>query len=377
MKKEEQKQTAVEICLFLICMSIGLFLFSFFSPDTGGDSQFYLANGREIAENGLAYYGKHLAAPYYWGYPSFLALVLIFVGENYTAMVLIQILFSAISSVFLYRILINDSRDKRICIFAFVLILFYRGIQDVWLWDRMILSDSLGLSLEIMTLYFFWKIKKYRKQMDYFLFFIVSFLFFTMRTNAIVLLVVLCAFLTVDLPEPSRKIVSIVLLLCCGAFLCGICVLGKNEMHGICRRFGYYCDLFRQGTVIYARPQYDVAVSDSAGFLKQIFAFFCVFLKRTCLYWNIFLEDYSLLHKIYNSFVLLPLFSCSLFSGIYLVKKRVHSAYPYLVGVFAYHIVQACTEIDYDMRYRAPVFVLLIIVNMIAITDYLNLNDAS
>lgn len=370
MNQTKWKQTTIETLVFILCLFMGLILFSFYSPDLGGDSQFYLSNGHEILKNGLRYYAKHFSTPYYWGYPTFVALLMLLVGENYTVIVCTQIVLSALSSAFLYRMLMNGSNEKRICVVAIALTIFYRGIQDVWLWDRMILSDSLGLTLEIMTIYSFWKIKKDRKRTDYLLFFAMSLLFFITRTNSIVLILVLIAFLIADLPKTSRIVVTASLLICGVGILCGLFALGEGEMHGLGRRVDYYSDLFKRGIVIFDRPQYDVAVTCDSGTLRLLTGCITVFLKREVFFWNIYLKDYSLLHKIYNAVALLPLFAGSVVSGVYLMKKRIRCAYPYIVGVLAYNIVQAFTEIDYDMRYRIPIFVLLIIINMIAIRTY-------
>ena len=69
------------------------------------DSTFYIEQAKGILSNGLFYYGAHISTPYYWGYPTFLAICMAFVGENWVAIAIIQILLSACSTVFLFFIL--------------------------------------------------------------------------------------------------------------------------------------------------------------------------------------------------------------------------------------------------------------------------------
>lgn len=46
----------------------------------GGDSGYYVAQAQEMLENGLKYYRDHIATPYYWGYPAFLAACMAVIG---------------------------------------------------------------------------------------------------------------------------------------------------------------------------------------------------------------------------------------------------------------------------------------------------------
>lgn len=342
--------TAVSIGYGLLMGSIGEF---------GGDSEYYVLRAREIQAGGIRFYLDNLSTPYYWGYPTFLALVMTFLGENWEAVAVAQVILSSVSAIFLFRILegVSESLGG-----AAVLAVAYKLVLDVSMWDGRILSDSLGMTLECMTLHFFYRITLENKKRDYVLFAVYAFLFWTMRTNAVSLLIVLASVLFMRLPAGKKWIVGGVCLFIFVTAFTGMVVLGSGDPHGLGARADYYLDYYRNGIVVSGRPEYDYKVlQDRVGTIWFLADIFCMILLKTKYYWSIYFDAYSTVHKVLCCVTILPVFLFSGFSFVWIVKERKKELFPFLGGVISYSFFQICTEVDFDMRYRAPVFALLVV----------------
>lgn len=325
----------------------------------GGDSGFYVAEAKEILSGGPAYYASHIATPYYWGYPTFLAVCMAVVGENWTAVALVQIFLSAVSTVLLFQVIkdVTESTGQ-----AAGLALFYKIIMDVSMWDGRILSDSLGMTLECMTLYFFYMGMRDKKRRDYILFAVSAVLFFMTRTNSISLLIVLLGTVFLALPKKKRRVIGTFIALILVIAAAGLFIVGDNEAHGLGSRVEYFRDYYLQGNIVSGRPEYSYKVPaghvDSPLFLWDIVL---MILLKAIYYWSIYFKGYSMVHILICFVTILPTFLLTLFSIICIIKDKVKQLYPFVAGIASYSFIQICTEVDFDMRYRAPIFLLCMI----------------
>lgn len=322
----------------------------------GGDSKYYVGQAQRILSDGLGFYMDHISTPYYWGYPTFLALCIAVVGENWMAVAFVQVFLSALSMIFLYHIVYEIIDNFALSI---LLTLFYKLILDTSMWDGRILSDSLGMTLECMTLYFFYIAMQNRKKKDYIWFSVFAFLFFTTRTNSISLIIILVIAALVKIPGKAKWIV-------CGAaaviILAGLIVAGGNGYYGIGTQMGKFVNYFRQGEIVHGRPEYDYLIPEGhIGTPLFILDILLMVLLKAKYYWSIYFNGYSTVHIALCIVTILPIFLLTLFSAVCIIRDKQKQLYPFVVGIVSYSFFQICTEIDFDQRYRTPIFLLCII----------------
>ena len=322
----------------------------------GGDSEYYVSQAKKILSDGTGFYMDYIATPYYWGYPTFLALCIAVVGENWMAIALIQVILSALSMIFLYHV-VHDITDHTNL--AILLTLFYKLILDTSMWDGRILSDSLGMTLECMTLYFFYKGMRDKKQKDFIWFIVFAILFFMARTNSISLLIILAIATLIRIPGRAKWII-------CGSaaviVFAGLLVAGGNEHYGIGTQMEKFVDYFRHGEIVYGRPEYNYLISEEhMGTPLFILDIVLMLLLKAKYYWSIYFSGYSTVHIALCIVTILPIFGLTLFSVISIIKDKQKQLYPFVAGIASYSFFQICTEVDFDQRYRAPIFLLCII----------------
>lgn len=322
----------------------------------GGDSDYYVGQAQKILSDGLGFYVEHIATPYYWGYPTFLALCIAVVGENWLVIAFIQVILSAVSMIFLYHI-INNILDQTVL--AGLLTLFYKLILDTSMWDGRILSDSLGMTMECMTLYFFFMVLRKRKKKDYVLFIVFAVLFFMTRTNSISLLVILAITMLMRIPGKKKWIVCGVIL---AIVIGGLLIAGSGEYYGIGTQAQKFADYFRQGEIVYGRPEYNYHIPEGhIGSPLFILDIILMLLLKAKYYWSIYFGGYSTVHIALCIVTILPIFLLTLFSAVCILRDKQKQLYPFVAGIISYSFFQICTEVDFDQRYRAPIFLLCII----------------
>jgi hypothetical protein len=113
------------------------------------------------------------------------------------------------------------------------------------------------------------------------------------------------------------------------------------------------------GFVIDDRPAYDVSLlrgAEAPGALQSAAVVARVVAKRMLLFWAPSLEGYSLRHSLVNALTLGPLWLLALARLVWLFRHGATSLDRYLVAlVVAYPIFHAFTMLDFDLRYRLPV----------------------
>ena len=230
------------------------------------------------------------------------------------------------------------------------------------MWDGMILSDSLGMTLECMTLYFFYFSLKNKKKKDYILLAAFSLLFFTVRTNSISLLLVVAVTCLLSLPKEKRRIAAALTVLVVAAVVAALFMVGENAYYGLGKRVDYYRDYYLQGTIVFGRPEYDYQIpAGHKGSILFVFDILKMLLLKAVYYWSIYFKAFSKAHTILCFLTILPTFLFTLFSVICIIRDKVKQLYPFVDGIFSYSFIQIATEVDYDQRYRSPIFLLLII----------------
>lgn len=132
----------------------------------------------------------------------------------------------------------------------------------------------------------------------------------------------------------------------------------------------YFINGFRDGMVVNGRPEYDITVVPehigSPWFIVDILK---ILLKRICMYWSIYFDGYSSMHKLFVLGTILPTFILSIWSIIQVIRNKAKSFYPLITMTMFYFVLQVFTEVDFDQRYRAPIFMILIILCSYGVSD--------
>lgn len=108
------------------------------------DTAYYMGQSDIILQQGLSFYIANISTPYYWGYPTALAILRSIFGDNLMAICLVQAVLGAVSTLILVKLIDMITNNVNIAIGAG---LIYTCIVDVVMWDAMVMSDSLGLFL--------------------------------------------------------------------------------------------------------------------------------------------------------------------------------------------------------------------------------------
>lgn len=246
-----------------------------------------------------------------------------------------------------------------------VLVCFYTCLLDVILWDTYILSDSLGLILECCVIYLFYKSFYFTKQKMVYgvLFWIAVVLFFMTRTNSLSLIIVLIVFLIMRMEKKYRFITLISIGGIAIVSIVFLFVIGRESGLGISNLGNMFKNYYLQGSIVCGRPEYDYLIPESHQG-NGLFILDCIimYFKKYFYYWSVYFSAHSTRHKLLNCITILPLFFTSLASTIMIFRDKKKVYYPVIAGVISYSVIQALTEVDFDMRYRVPIFMLLIII---------------
>ena len=121
----------------------------------------------------------------------------------------------------------------------------------------------------------------------------------------------------------------------------------------------WFLSMYSSGEVVYNRPELNWNVGESVGILDVIGIIF----SRIKWYFSLWFSTYSTGHKLINLVQILPIWILSASGVIFAVKDREKSIYPIIIGATCYFLFQVVTALDFDLRYRCPIFPLLFIIS--------------
>lgn len=134
------------ICALLLWVPAQLVYYNFQGISHGGDTSRYIDAAKYMLLEHSIPEGKAVA---YMGYNLFVA-VMFFFGLGEKSIVLVQVLMSFIASICLYRLAYNVSINK---VASFLAMVFYIYAPEIQSWNFYILTDSLFISMVIVSLY--------------------------------------------------------------------------------------------------------------------------------------------------------------------------------------------------------------------------------
>lgn len=323
-----------------------------------GDTERYDLWARQILSQGIGYYADNIDKPYYWGYASVIALFrLIFVSDK--ALIIFQTLLSTLIVIAVYKISVMIFNDKTIAFMSGIMYCYCYPIID---YNGLLYSDSLGLSLEVICLYLFFLAKKKsggKKMLTLCLFFITAVMFLLIRTTAFITVIVLVIELINQLSAKRRKIVYATLSVLIISMIAYMFLHSSGE-HSPASRLEYYIGLFKNGTIVYTGLRIEILpeIYDSWLF---IFCIIGIILLRAVCFWGFALPYMGIGEMIANTLLLLPLFVIGIGGIVKGMKIKDRNCCTLAAIIIFTNIVQACSEVDSNFRYRMPIYPLLML----------------
>lgn len=360
----ENKSVAVGILVLAALFRIGMVMISGYTY--GGDSKGYISQAEELINNGIGFYINHIGTPHYWGYPSFLALMRLVVGADYKAVAIAQVIMGVISTYLLYRIVCKFEVHSTI---AAISVLVFSCTIDIFVWDSFILSDSLGISFEILVLYLCflltnveWGDKRY---LLYGLLWLLSCAaYVTTRVHGLAIVLPMLVFLIARLPRPMNIIIGLIFLAMAIAVVTGVLLLDQKNLAK--QAWDAFGEWFLSGSICLGRPEYDLAPYAEGSKLLYCMKVLGV---RMVFFWNIYVAEYSLIHKLWCLATILPMFVMGGWSAFLIFKRKQKRLYPVIAMLLCEYMFIVLTQIDFDMRYRVQVLAPLTIIAAYGLND--------
>ncbi len=324
---KKNKRTISILTVLLGTLFIRVGFLTVYGALIGGDTDFYVNNAEQIMSNGIGFYIHNAGTAWYWGYPTFLAIIFSVFGENLFIAAAIQTILISISCILIYRLMVLLGCKEDI---AIILTLFYSIIKDVNMWDCFILSDCLGMFWQCVCLFCFYRLiicKFDQRSVNWkwaFLWLISMLLFFITRANSISLILAMITILLASIEDKKVKWITISCSLIAVIVLIAIVAFaGSQTSFGLGGRWEYYKQGFINGMVVSGRTEYDVFVpSEHYGNIIFIADVILIVFKRIVMYWSIYFAEYSMVHKMFCIATILPIFILSVWSIIQIVRKK-------------------------------------------------------
>lgn len=360
----ENKYVAAGILVFIALFRIGRVMINGYLR--GGDSGFYEANADAIINSGIGFYWSNIGIPHYWGYSSFLALMRLAVGTDYRVVAIVQAVIAVVAVYLLYRILCRLDVHPTM---AAIAVFLFSCTMDIFIWDRFVLSDSLGISLEIIVLclYFLFMDVEWgdKRCLLYGLLWILAgAVYVTTRVHGLAIVLPMLVFMIAKLPRPLNITVGLTFSAIAVSVVAGVLLLDKNNLaQGAWNAFvGWFLD----GSICLGRPEYNL--EPFSGGSKALYCM-KVLVRRMVFFWNIYVSDYSLIHKLWGLATLLPMFVMGGWSAFLIFRRKQKRLYSVIVMLLFEYMFIVLTQIDFDMRYRVQILAPLTVIVAYGMND--------
>lgn len=287
---------------------------------------------------------------WYIGYTSLLGLILSVMG-SLSGMIVVQIIFSGLALLALYRLVLHLSGDIRTAFVACFFCIFWFEIHT---WNFFIYTESLFTSCSIISFYF---LVTSKKPIQYFL--TLIFILFTCLIRPVGISFLVSTFiywlLTIELSSKVKGIISVSAIL--------ISVLLADKMLGSFELISSYTKaeiIYPNVKILIATPG-SINVPESKSPVWQLFLFAAYnplyFLKLCALKLILFFGHikpyFSKIHNLFIVVVLYPIYGLAM-KGLHSVPDRAVLAFLCSYVVFQGMTVMLTTE-NWDGRFLPPV----------------------
>ena len=258
-------------------------------------------------------------------------------------------------TLFLFYLVKKDFDEKKINIFYFhFFCYFYLLNPDLKLWQSFLLFDYLCAVLIFIHFRFLIKEK-----------FLISILFLILllllRPTSIFILPIIFLYIFFRYFYKAKNSTQINLLIfsTITAFFCfSLIYINVDDLSFISPRLNYYKDFNLEGLVVHDRWSLDFEIN-------SIFKLIILFLIKFFAFHQFFSSDFSLIHNVYNIVYYTPYIMTFLFIFIKIYSNNDLSFNKYYLISFYFVIIYSLSHsillIDYDFRYRTPLYIPIIL----------------
>lgn len=323
------------------------------TPDITGnyDSGFFVSGAKLLLSSPGEYLKKFIKMPFYMGYTCAVAGIYAVSAQSNAAVCVVQILFSSVCPFLMWRICENFFNDRRV---SLICGLIMAVLPMNYRWDSQVTSDSFGMFSSVLCLFAFsvyYTAEKGNRRREVILLLLSLLGFFLMRTTAGTIIAVILVYMVMQLPSKKRAVIWAGVTAVCAAAV--IFILNGDGVHSLGGNLNYFSELFRDGEVIRDIYYYDMKrdLSDLFGIIfYRILFFFCPYDIGVGIKGGRRLS-YQLLHYL----PIIPLFIFAFVGAVRGIAEKKSIVKFFLWVIILSSLVQAVTEIQYDLRYRDPV----------------------
>ena len=299
----------------------------------------------------VQYLKEFIKMPFYIGYTSAIAAIYAASGHSNAAVCVVQIIFSSVCPLLMWKSCENFFGDRKISI---ICALMTAVLPINFRWDSQITSDSFGMFSSVLCIFAFsvyYSAEKGNRRREASLLLLSLLGFFLMRTNAGTVIAVILIAMIMDLSPKKRAVIFGVLITALvGAVLF---LMTGNGAHSLEGNLDYFRKLYENGEVVQAYYFYDLKgnASDALGMIfYRLLYYFCPLDIGVGINGGHRLS-YQLLHYL----PLFPVFIWAFMGSVrgFAEKNRIAVIICWVIIVSA--LVQSVTEIQFDLRYRDPI----------------------
>ncbi len=268
---------------------------------------------------------------------------------------LIFFLFNFTITILLFYLIKIDFIDNKIHKFYYHLFCYlYLLNPDLRLWQSFLLIDYF-FSL-LIFIHFRFLLKK-----NFLISVLVLFLLLLLRPTSIFILPITFTYIFFNYAYKINNRVQLNFLLLSTIMifiLFSVLFTNYSDLNFLGKKFIFYKDFNMAGLVIHDRWSVNFDI-------KNIFDLFLLFIIKFFAYHQFLSSDFSLVHNLYNLFYYIPylLILLTIFKNIYYNREYNFDNY-YLLSFYFVIIYGACHSIlliDFDWRYRMPLYIPIII----------------
>jgi hypothetical protein len=348
--------------LFAVSIGINCILWlvlGMFHMKIPSDGNYYLAQADVIIKTGVGTFIKmNLVAPYYWGFPLFLAAAKILLGDIYINILLIGNFFlTCLMPIVLVQIYQGIFKGEKGTVILFLLAIF---CLDILQWSNFLVTDLYSLFFSLVFLCLVIKIDKINVWLSSISILLIGVFLLTLRGSNLLLIIPCVIYL---FGKGRKGIPGIVII---GVLVLAITLLSfsktsQNNGLSVQSRYQVFLQNLKKGEVINDRPYYSIQPFNKTNDNLAIYAI-RLYAIRALNYWRFYSDWFSKSHNFFNLIYFPSVYLSAVFYFLRKKKAGDKSSRVLILGIIILYFVANCiTMLDYDWRYRVPVLALLLI----------------
>lgn len=361
-KKLVNNEKAIIAILFFLALIIrGIYLYNA-GVAVSPDARYYIRCANSIMEQGISYYINSISHAYYWLYPSIVAVLLFVFKNSINAIIIFQILLQSFAAVIIYKICRTVFQNHIPGIIAGII---YAVLWELYRWDVYTLTESTNSFLVVLLVYLIVQYKFRPENNNKYIVPIGLVILALMLIKPATLPIIVSAFIVFfsDIKFRYKYHIAGIIVVIFAGVVAFLLMNGSNDRLSVAGYFSYFDGLFRKGIIVTGMPEYNfVPFKSSGNILLSILNMLIITVYKIYAYWWIIIGRHSLVHKLLNLVMFVPLYVFSVVGVVYSVKRGLWKRISlFIIVIASYNAFHALTEVDFDWRYRYPVIPMLIV----------------